>query len=245
MEETIEVGSPCSVSGKDEFGVGIVRFFGQTKFKEGLWVGIEFPKPSECRKRRHKKEKEEEEGGGKRLTKRRRKQLARTMDPLEESRTFLAHPITACLCPQTSSRLSQRFEFRPFIIPKLFLGLTKKKKKKAEGRRTQGRSCSLTCTCFCSISNTSSGTSSEKIVFSFLSNPKDDSIRIFVLLFFFRCPCCCCCCCTVGSSDRVCKGSASAGRSAQRDRDESRIMEEKRSRFDLLFNTLLRVSHLD
>jgi len=59
MEETIEVGSPCSVSGKDEFGVGIVRFFGQTKFKEGLWVGIEFPKPSECRKRRHKKEKKE------------------------------------------------------------------------------------------------------------------------------------------------------------------------------------------
>ena len=98
MEEAIEVGSPCSVSGKDEFGVGIVRFFGQTKFKEGLWVGIEFPKPSECRKR----DDERQEEGGKRLTKQRRKQSARTMGPLEVFPTFHARPITACLCLRTS-----------------------------------------------------------------------------------------------------------------------------------------------
>lgn len=37
----IKVGSKVTVNGKPQLGAATVRFYGQTQFQEGLWVGLE------------------------------------------------------------------------------------------------------------------------------------------------------------------------------------------------------------
>jgi hypothetical protein len=42
MASTPALGSSVTVNGKEALGTGVLRFIGNTKFRPGLWAGIEF-----------------------------------------------------------------------------------------------------------------------------------------------------------------------------------------------------------
>lgn len=43
------VGYLCTVTGKDHLGQVRIRFYGKTKFKEGVWAGLELNTPGKCK----------------------------------------------------------------------------------------------------------------------------------------------------------------------------------------------------
>ena len=49
MASNIPVGSTVTIAGKEATcGVGILRFIGKTKFKDGIWAGVELKIEGNC-----------------------------------------------------------------------------------------------------------------------------------------------------------------------------------------------------